>query len=120
MSSVNKKWYRDPAIRQNVAIVMSIDDACTGVSLVATTHIIFTQPCINPEVEFLVIGRAQQIGRIEEVQVEQLYWKSTIEEQICKLRAEKIPTHGRFTDPILKLLLYNELPAPPTNVCIID
>ncbi|ODV81531.1 uncharacterized protein CANTADRAFT_24442 [Suhomyces tanzawaensis NRRL Y-17324] len=70
-----------------ISLIMDLKLASHGLTIIAATHVYFISPVWRRSVEAQAIKRAHRIGQTQEVFVETLVLKGTLEEEIYKRRS---------------------------------
>lgn len=65
-----------------VALLLPVHSGCNGLNLIEATHVILTEPILNPAQELQAIGRVHRIGQNKPTVIHRFFIKSTIEERM--------------------------------------
>lgn len=65
-----------------VALLLPVHSGCNGLNLIEATHVILTEPILNPAQELQAIGRVHRIGQKKPTVIHRFFIKSTIEERM--------------------------------------
>lgn len=75
-------------------LLMNINAAAHGLNIVSASWVFFLSPVWRRDIEAQAIKRAHRIGQKQEVHVETLILKNTLEEEIYRRRTEISDAHG--------------------------
>lgn len=60
---VQKNLYQFKNDSDVVALLLPVHSGCNGLNLIEATHVILTEPILNPAQELQAIGRVHRIGQ---------------------------------------------------------
>ncbi|GLC36509.1 hypothetical protein PLESTB_000156300 [Pleodorina starrii] len=75
-------FQRDPT---TTVFLLSVRSGAVGIDLTAANHVFLLEPCMNPDMEERVIGRARRMGQQRPVVIKRLFVKGSIEERIMEV-----------------------------------
>lgn len=73
-----------------LSLIMDLSLAAHGLTIIAATHVYFISPVWQRSVEAQAIKRAHRIGQTQEVHVETLILRGTLEEEMYRVRKQAV------------------------------